>query len=663
MNTKSKGLIVLLVLCSILLLLASCQKKTETSTHSAAAETKTEAPVQETKTAAVETKKEESAQTKTEEKVSAVKSEETANAAVETETEVLPEPETETSASSEEAAETEVEVPEVAVPVAEEKTHVYSDTLTYGGLTTTVTVDSTTASVTLPEGIGTEEVSAVASLINAEFPNEASLVTYVLDGETLVLTYPEQSDDFLLSALDVLRKEAMALLDSSSADAEEEYVRVEEVAFASAEENSAESHVYADTLTYGGLSTTLVVDSTMATLTLPEGFDTEDVASVAALISSEYPREASLVTYALDGETLVLTYPEQSDEFLLAVVDTLRKEAVALLDEAASENVEEETDIVGFEVETVSTDEEGYSFAVAFSCNGYSSSITVTSTEATLTIPECVSEDDIARVAGLVAETYPEEAALLTYIIDGDTLTISYPEQTAEYLAAALTSIKKDAEKLLDMYPITEKEAPLESAVAAVAEEIVRTEVSVETPETAETESEETVPAVVAEPVSSQPAEEKEAPVAAPVVEKAEKAKNFSVAITGNAMYAPSFKSIKGWNPLNAGTAVRFEGKLGSFAVGLRGQFDFSQFVKAGCYVRWTFASVNSFDFYALAGFGGIFSLKAENNIAHGFYAEAGLGIDWKLSDSFSIFAEGVGEWSSSLKWEVGGTLGLKVSF
>ena len=664
MNTKSKGLLVLLLLCSILFLVSSC-KKNETTATAAPQETKVETPVTETKTAAAETKKEEPAQTKTEEKVSEVKTEETAPVAApasETKTEAPVETKTEEPVAVTVVA--EAEVPAVTGTPEEEKTHVYSDTLTYDGFTTTVTVDSTSASVTLPEGIGAEEIAAVASVINAAFPEEASLVTYALDGDTLVLTYPEQSSQFLLSAVEALRKEAMALLDSYTTEVvEEEAVAVKDVTMETAVTETEEIHVYADTLTYGSLSTTLIVDSTRATVTLPEGITADDVAAVAALIGSEYPAEASLVTYSIEGDKLVLTYPEQSDDFLLAVVDTLRTEAIALLDEAAPES--EESSSVEFAIEAVSTGEEGFSFAVAFSYNGYSASITVTSTEATLTIPEGVSEEDIAAVAAIVAESYPAEASLLTYSIEGDTLTVYYPEQTAEYLASALTYLEKDAEALLDMYPLTVEEAPLETAVASV-----KAETPLETaPAAVETKTGETVPAVVTETIpvavaEAKPAEAAPAPVVAPAVDdKAEKVKRFSVAVSGTAKYVPEFKAQKGWNPLDVDAALRAECKLGSFGIGLKGQFDFSQFIEAGAYVRFTVASVKNFDFYVLAGGGGMFSLKSENNIPNGFYAEAGIGVDWNINDNFSIFAEGVGEWSSSLKWEVGGTLGLKVSF
>ena len=670
MNTKSKGLLVLLLLCSILFLVSSC-KKNETTATAAPQETKVETPVTETKTAAAETKKEEPAQTKTEEKVSEVKTEETAPVAApatETKTEAPVETKTEEPVAVTVIA--EAEVPAVEETPVEEKAHVYSDILTYDGFTTTVTVDSTTASVTLPEGIGAEEVAAVASVINSAFPEEASLVTYALDGDTLVLTYPEQSSQFLLSAVEALREEAMALLDSYTTEVvEEEAVAVKDVTMEPAVTETEEIHVYADTLTYGGLSTTLIVDSTRATVTLPEGITADDVASVAELISNEYPSEASLVTYEIEGDTLVLRYPEQSDDFLLAVVDTLRTEAIALLDEAARES-EEESESVEFAIEAVSTGEEGFSFAVAFSYNGYSSSITVTSTEATLTIPEGVSEEDIAAVAELVAESYPAEASLLTYSIGGDTLTVCYPEETAEYLASVLTYLEKDAEALLDMYPLSVEEAPLETAVAAMKEEEKVGAPAQTAPTAVETKTEETVPAVVTETIPVAVAEAKTpetvpaavAPVVAPAVdEKAEKVKRFSIAVLGTAKYSPEVKSSSLFEyPVNPSAALRAEVKFGTLAVGLKGQYDFARFVETGAYLRWTFASAGSFDFYALLG-GGAVIKTAEKNF--GYYGEAGLGIDWRLSDSFSIFAEGVGEWSSSFKLEGGASLGMKVSF
>ena len=477
-NTKSKLLSVLFVLCSVLILFASCQKKAETSQTTSAKVEESAAVKTETKTSAPEAKAEEPAQVaKTEETAAAAKAEEPA---------VVSQSVVETK-SEEKAEETpEEKKEETAAPSAEAvEEPVYTDTLTYKGFNTTVVVDNTMSSISLPGGVGLEEVEAVAGLINRAYPEEAALVSYALDGDTLLLTYPEQSDSFLLSVVEALRSEAMALLDSYVVKSvKETTVTVADVTAVKAQEetSSESSAVYADTLSYRGLTTSVAVYNDNAMVRVPEGVSFDDVLYVADMVRAAYPAESSLVYYDYKDGVLSLTYPEQTDEFLLQVIDVLRSEAMALIDKAApaelpagktetvkaEEKAPEEAEKAVVITETAKAEEKGVLFTVTFSYNGYNSDITVTNTRATLTIPEGISEEDIAAVAKNVADRYPSESSLITYSLENGKLILLYPYQSSDYLRACMIYVEKEAKALLDLYPITN--------------EVISTEVSVTYP-------------------------------------------------------------------------------------------------------------------------------------------------------------------------------------
>lgn len=676
-NTKSKVSLVLFVLCSVLILFSSCQKKAETSQTTSAKVEESTAVKTETKTAETAVKAEEPAQAaKTEETAAAAKAEEPAvvsQSVVETKAEETAVVKTEESASPAQEA---VEEP------------VYSDTLTYKGFNTTVVVDNTKSSITLPNGVGLEEVEAVAGLINSAYPEEAALVSYELDGDTLVLTYPEQSDAFLLSVVDTLRSEAMALLNSYVVKSvEETTVTVADVTAPKAQTEAASESkaVYRDTLSYRGLTTSVAVYNDNAMIRVPEGVSYDDVAYVAEMVCAAYPAESSLVYYDYKDGVLSLTYPEQTDEFLLAVVDVLRTEAMALIDKAApsektetvkaEEKTQEEEGKAVVITETAKAEDKGVLFTVTFSYNGYNSDITVTNTTATLTIPEGISAEDIAAVAKNVAEKYPSEAALITYSIENGRLVLSYPEQSGDYLKASLEYVEKEAKALLDLYPVKAEKAPVETAVAAVSPaetapaapakaEDGKTEAA--PVETAPVEETKTAAAPVAEEeakASAPQTVEAVSPVTAPVVaEKTSAFTGFSVA----AVAEPKFNLTNKWagaSPFVLGFAAKAEAEFGAFGAGLKVQYDMSAYILASVYGRYTFASLDKFDFYALLGAGASFGV-GPNNGQKALLVEAGLGADYSITEKFSVFGELTAQYSIRKPgFELGLSVGGKYTF
>ncbi len=688
-NTKSKVLLVLFVLCSVLILFSSCQKKAETSQTTSAKVEESTAVKTETKTAETAVKAEEPAQ--------AAKTEETAAAAKADEPAVVSQSVVETK-TEEKAEETPVVKAEESASLSQEAVEesVYSDTLTYKGFNTTVVVDNTKSSITLPSGVGLEEVEAVAGLINRAYPEEAALVSYELDGDTLVLTYPEQSDAFLLSVVDTLRSEAMALLNSYVVKSvEETTVTVADVTAPKAQTEAASESkaVYKDTLSYRGLTTSVAVYNDNAMIRVPEGVSYDDVTYVAEMVCAAYPAESSLVYYDYKDGVLSLTYPEQTDEFLLAVVDVLRTEAMALIDKAApSEMPAEKTETVKAEekaqeeaekavviTETAKAEEKGVLFTVTFSYNGYNSDITVTNTKATLTIPEGISAEDIAAVAKNVADRYPSEAALITYSIENGKLVLSYPEQSGDYLKASLEYVEKEAKALLDLYPVKAEKAPLETAVAAAPAETAPAEAAPAAPAKAEETKTEAAPVETA-PVeetktAAAPAAEEEAkasapqaveavsPVTAPAVaEKTSAFTGFSVA----AVAEPKFNLANRWSgasPFVLGFGAKAEAEFGAFGAGLKVQYDMSAYLLASVYGRYTFASLDKFDFYALLGAGASFGV-GPNKGQKALLVEAGLGADYSITEKFSVFGELTAQYSIKKPgFEIGLTVGGKYTF
>lgn len=100
---------------------------------------------------------------------------------------------------------------EESVTESEEKAFC-SQNLSLSGIVTTVNLYRDHATLTLPEEITEEDVVAASRMITEAYPSESSFVTYSLSDRVLTLYYPEQTEDFLLSAINVLETDAVKLI-------------------------------------------------------------------------------------------------------------------------------------------------------------------------------------------------------------------------------------------------------------------------------------------------------------------------------------------------------------------------------------------------------------------------------------------------------------------
>ncbi len=417
------------------------------------------------------------------------------------------------------------------------------------------------------------------------------------------------------------------------------------------EEESGDDTVFEGYFSYRGIESLICVGRTSTTLTIPDGVTYEDILTATGLVSRRYPLEASLVIYDITEGKVVLTYPEQTQEYLVAALEYLESEAVEYIDSIYSRSETEETEAEEMSDESA---EESPVFSETLSYKGYVSTIEVYTSYAFLTLPEGMESDDIVYVATLINDEYPKEASLVTYTLEDGILTLYYPEQSEEYLLSALDILTLEAVRLIDSIE-EEAQAPLEEKTLPLVETV---EVEREPgPETTDL----TVLPKAGE--TAEVADDAERELSSPEVGRMEKVvRGFSIAAYVIPEYAPSF-SDKGWTPLNFGAGVKFEADLTkSVALGLSVQYDFSRFIEAGTYLRWTFADMERVKVYSTLGFGGVFGVP-DNSGNNSLFISGGVGCEYFFTPSFSLFGEAKVEWSKSLGFETGMEIGLRYSF
>ena len=253
---------------------------------------------------------------------------------------------------------------------------------------------------------------------------------------------------------------------------------------------------------YFGIESHVEVYSTYTTLTIPEGVTDDDIITVRDIISSAFPEETALVTYSPDDGILTLSYPDQTDKFLISALGDMESLAKRYLRSLAESFIAER------EKEAETAAEEKTVAAGTFSYRGIESEVKVYNTYATLTVPEVVTIDDIIWTANIINATFPKESALVTYTLDGNTLTLTYPEQTDELLLALMPSLKNWAEYLIDEL--------IEDSIKAESEKKTSTITKSETSDSASSASAKT------SGTSSQKETAQVAPAETPVKEKAD---------------------------------------------------------------------------------------------------------------------------------------------
>ena len=417
---------------------------------------------------------------------------------------------------------------------------------------------------------------------------------------------------------------------------------------------------YEGYFSYNGYSSYVVIDNTMASLTIPEGVSFEDIKAVAGMIEKSYPQESSLIIYDITDNTVILTYPEQSDEYLSSVIGYVASAAEAILDKYPL-NVEEESAAAVEEPVLQAEDNPVYSQKLRFM--GVETDVTVYKDYATATLPIGMTEDDIATLASMIASAYEAEASYVTYSLSGDVLTLFYPEQTDDFLLSAVKVLGTEAMKLISRFRKqsvkSEEKTPSAVVEAAPSDETPSDTAMVTEPVEAETVAEVPVTEEKTEAVSAVQTKTDEP---AAVTAKAEKMRRFSVSAVAAPVYSKSVGTF-GVDKFGFIAGLRFEAAFTkSIALGLEGAYDFNHNIEGGAYLRWTPVNAGKADFYVLLGGGGVFGI-ADQSGSISFAARGALGCSYSVSDLFSVFGEGTVRWSQNNGFEYGGSVGVRFTF
>ena len=492
------------------------------------------------------------------------------------------------------------------------------------------------------EYIYKSDIDSFMALASSVYPEIAKEITYSIaeDGK-LVITYPKEllggtyykletlayandevtayADSILLSLIENLTEEVKA----------EEVEEVEEVVV-----ETEELPVFSTIFSYKNYKSNIVAYTDHATLTIPEGVTESDIAYIASELVKAYP-VASEVEYSIDGDTLLVTYPTVTEEFVALAVTELENDAVALINSLTPVVKAEEKSEEAVETEELPV------FSTIFSYKNYKSNIVAYTDHATLTIPEGVTESDIAYIASELVKAYPV-ASEVEYSIDGDTLLVTYPTVTEEFVALAVTELENDAVALINsLTPVVKAEEvvviePEKEEVVALHEEPVK---------------EETVEEIKEEKVVP-PAPE------APMAQKESFIKGYSASLTST----PKFNLTQNWpSPFVVGFGLRGEVNFGKLSLGVKASYDLSSYIPALIYGRYNIADFDNGSLYATLGLGANFGIGEGR--ATGFIVEGALGYEYSLTDSISLFAETLLSWSTNLSFELGANLGAKINF
>ncbi len=107
---------------------------------------------------------------------------------------------------------------------------VFMGSFDYKGYESSVIAFSSWAVIEIPEGVSDADIAYLAGLVVESYNIDKSQVSYEKDGSELYIYYPEQTDDTIVTALALLEKDAIAIIDKLSETAVADAPKSEEKA-------------------------------------------------------------------------------------------------------------------------------------------------------------------------------------------------------------------------------------------------------------------------------------------------------------------------------------------------------------------------------------------------------------------------------------------------
>ncbi len=202
-----------------------------------------------------------------------------------------------------------------------------------------------------------------------------------------------------------------------------------------------------------------------ARFSLPEGLKESDVGFVMKKALSELGA-ADFVSFEISSRTLVVFYPEQTEESLKALYEALASYLKTLIDSltppgepevAVAETVATEESVAAPVVEVAETESEGVvaddgaekPYRVSFSYRGIKTDIEGYKTYTNVYIPLGVTKTDVQGVVSFMLEKDPS-FLLRSFRIDGAKVVFTYSEQSAEKIIETVDSLQEYLRAYID---------------------------------------------------------------------------------------------------------------------------------------------------------------------------------------------------------------------
>lgn len=480
-----------------------------------------------------------------------------------------------------------------------------------------------------------ENKSVVSTLLKNEYSGENSLIEIPLSqkDEISISNEKEVSDnkeEIILSNESIIVDDASAIIDeaeiildlTTSVVNEEELVSVNLL---------TDSEPFSRILTIDNITLNISIYDSYSIILYPSTIKNDFILSFIEYVVSLYPYLINSVTYTLNNGEAVFNYP---DGF---IGDDNWKESVVLEFNKLIE------DFINLEEEKEYTTHN-------YILNGKDLIILISKDELIIDNINNFSDDEINNIIDIIISNYPELAVLKYSIID-DKLVLNHPDNIDIYSYIDMISSllnnddAKEEEKALNAVAELSKtkEDNLDKALDVV-DEIINNEVEIIQPLVDEViENDE----VEEEILALTPSKEVE-----PLTEKGRSIKKYELAIS----YSPDLTLNRTVFDNHYASLRLFYSLSDSFKLGMSTSYDFKNNLLLSVITKYYFNE--SIYAFVEGGNSFIFSEALKPN----YFVQLGLGYDYKVSESFRLFAElGIkytfNDYKISQKVSIGGSI------
>ena len=204
-----------------------------------------------------------------------------------------------------------------------------------------------------------------------------------------------------------------------------------------------EEPLLTDSFSYKGYEAAVEGYSTYALITLPQGPSEDDIRFVMKKALKELG-VSGVVTFEVEGNSLEIFYPEQNEESLRALYESLVSWLENLIDTL--------TPVTGapvVEVAESKSDGEEKAYKVSFSYRGIKTDIEGYLTYTNVYIPLGVTKSDVQGVVSFMLNKDPD-FLLKTFQIDGAKVVFTYSSQSSDKIIETVEALQEYLKAYID---------------------------------------------------------------------------------------------------------------------------------------------------------------------------------------------------------------------